>query len=77
MDFKWLNQGKINIEDDRIEMVAPPQSDFFCNNGAVSEEGITPESLCNAPFYFTEVTGDFVVQVKVSHDFRDTYAIIS
>ncbi len=73
MDFKWLNQGKINIEDDRIEMVAPPQSDFFCNNGAVSEEGITPESLCNAPFYFTEVTGDFVMQVKVSHDFRDTY----
>lgn len=34
---------------------------------------ITPESLCNAPFYFTEVTGDFVMQVKVSHDFRDTY----
>ena len=73
MDFKWLNQGEINIEDDRIEMVAPPQSDFFCNNGAVSEVGITPESLCNAPFYFTEVTGDFVMQVKVSHDFKDTY----
>lgn len=72
MDFKWLNQGEINIEDDRIEMVAPPQSDFFCNNGTVSEVGITPESLCNAPFYFTEVTGDFVMQVKVSHDFRDT-----
>ena len=73
MEFKWLNQGEINISGDRIEMIAPPQSDFFCNNGAVSAEGITPESLCNAPFYFTEVTGDFVMQVKVSHDFRDTY----
>ena len=43
MDFKWLNQGEINIEDDRIEMVAPPQSDFFCNNGAVSEVGMAME----------------------------------
>jgi regulation of enolase protein 1 (concanavalin A-like superfamily) len=73
MEFKWLNQGEINISGDRIEMIAPPQSDFFCNNGAVSAEGITPESLCNAPFYYTEVTGDFVMQVKVSHDFKDTY----
>lgn len=73
MEFKWLNQGEINISGDRIEMIAPPQSDFFCNNGAVSAEGITPESLCNAPFYYTEVSGDFVMQVKVSHDFRDTY----
>ena len=39
----------------------------------VSEEGITPDSLCNAPFYYTDVTGDFVLDVKVSHDFKDTY----
>lgn len=45
----------------------------FANNGAVSEEGITPESLSNAPFYYTEVEGDFVLRVKVSHDFKDTY----
>lgn len=57
----------------KIEIYAPAQSDFFCNNGAVSEEGITPETLCNAPFYFTEIEGDFVLKVKVSHDFKDTY----
>ena len=73
MDFKWLNEGQINTENNKIEMFAPAQSDFFFNNGAVSEEGITPESLCNAPFYHTEIAGDFVMRVKVSHDFKDTY----
>ncbi len=73
MNFQWLNEGEISVSYGRIEMIAPPQSDFFCNNGAVSAEGITPETLCNSPFYYTEISGDFVMQVKVSHDFRDTY----
>ena len=49
MDFQWLNKGNITTENGKIEIYAPAQSDFFCNNGAVSEEGITPETLCNAP----------------------------
>lgn len=73
MEFKWLNEGQIKTENNKIEMFAPAQSDFFFNNGSVSAEGITPESLCNAPFYHTEITGDFVMRVKVSHDFKDTY----
>ena len=73
MEFKWLNEGKIKTDNNRIEIFAPAQSDFFFNNGAIGEEGITPESLCNAPFYYTEIIGDFVMRVKVSHDFKDTY----
>ncbi len=73
MEFKWMNEGEIKEEDGKIEIFAPAQSDFFCNNGAVGEEGITPESLCNAPFYYTEIAGDFVMKVKVSHSFKDTY----
>lgn len=73
MDFKWINNGEINISENRIEILAPAQSDFFCNNGSVGEEGITPETLSNAPFYYTEISGDFVMKVKVSHDFKDTY----
>ncbi len=73
MEFKWINEGNVKTEESRIEIDAPAQSDFFCNNGAISEEGITPETLCNAPFYYTEVAGDFVMKVKVSHDFKDTY----
>lgn len=73
MEFKWINEGIIRQTDNHIEIDAPAQSDFFCNNGAVSEEGITPETLCNAPFYYIEVDGDFVMRVKVAHDFKDTY----
>ena len=73
MKFKWINEGIIRQTENHIEIDAPAQSDFFCNNGAVSEEGITPETLCNAPFYYTEVDGDFVMRVKVAHDFKDTY----
>ena len=72
-NFKWLNDGKCTFEGEKLVIEAPALSDFFCNNGAVAEEGITPESLCNAPFYFTEVAGDFVLTVKVSHAFKDTY----
>ncbi len=73
MDFQWLNESSIRKEGNRIEIQATPQSDFFCNSGSVSEEGITPESLCNAPYCYTEFEGDFVLQVKVSHAFKDTY----
>lgn len=73
MDFKWLNEGQMKEENNKIEMIAPAQSDFFFNNGAIGDEGITPESLCNAPFYYTEIAGDFVMRVKVAHDFKDTY----
>lgn len=73
MDFQWLNQSEIRKDGNRIEIMATPLSDFFCNSGSVSEEGITPESLSNAPFYYTEVEGDFVLQVKVSHAFKDIY----
>ena len=73
MEFQWMNQSEIRKEGSRIEIMATPQSDFFCNSGCVSEEGITPESLSNAPYYYTEVEGDFVLKVRVSHAFRDIY----
>ncbi|MBE5808355.1 MAG: DUF1349 domain-containing protein [Clostridiales bacterium] len=73
MEFKWMNESEIRQDGRRIEIMATPQSDFFCNSGSVSEEGITPESLHNAPYYYTEFEGDFVLQVRVSHAFRDTY----
>jgi uncharacterized protein len=72
-EFKWLNESNAKFSGDCLVIDAPAKTDFFCNNGAISQSGITPETLCNAPFYYTEVTGDFVLKVKVSHDFRDTY----
>ena len=71
MIFKWMNESAINIEGDRIEITAPPKTDFFCGSIDECEEGILPESLCNAPYYYTEIDGDFVLKVKVSHDFKE------
>jgi regulation of enolase protein 1 (concanavalin A-like superfamily) len=72
-NFMWINESKLIHEGNRLIIEAPGESDFFCNNGAIAQSGITPETLYNAPFFYTEVTGDFVMSVKVSHDFQDTY----
>lgn len=29
MIFKWMNENEINIEGDKIEITAPPRTDFF------------------------------------------------
>lgn len=73
MEFKWLNKSLIKQTEDRIEIMAPAQTDFFCGSIDECQEGILPESLFNAPYYYTEVEGDFVLKVKVSHNFQDTY----
>lgn len=71
--FEWLNESSVRFEDELMVLYAPEKSDFFCNNGAISDEGITPKTLTNAPFFFKEVSGDFVMRVKVQHDFIDIY----
>lgn len=72
-DFKWINEGKIRFEDDKIIMYAPPKTDFFCGGETTSEGGILPATLCNAPYYYTEMDCDFVLTVKVTHDFKEIY----
>lgn len=61
------------IEKNKIVMKAPALTDFFCGGSTTSEEGILPESLCNAPYFYTDLEGDFVLTVKVSHEFKETY----
>ena len=74
MEFQWLNESEMTERDGVISIFAPEHTDFFCNSGAEAEEGdAVPDSLCNAPFYYTEIEGDFVLRVKVSHDFKQTY----
>lgn len=72
-NFQWMNESKVTETAERITLLATEKSDFFCGFGSAGEEGITPDSLCNAPFYYTEVSGDFVMRAKVSLDFKDTY----
>ena len=72
-NFKWINESKAEYSQDTLIIDAPAESDFFCNNGVVSESGVSPQNLLNAPFYYTEVSGDFVVRVQVSHEFKNMY----
>ena len=71
--FQWMNPSELRREADAYILYAPPGTDFFYNNGSVNEEGITPGSMHNAPFYYTEIAGDFVLRVKVRHAFQDMY----
>lgn len=73
MRFQWMNESSITVKDNRIEIYAPGGSDIFCNNEDKGEEGITPETICNAPFYFTEVTGNFVMKARLSLEFVDVF----
>lgn len=58
----WLNESKIELKDNVIQISAPAKTDYFINpeNGDVKS---------NAPFLYADVQGDFVFRCKVRHDF--------
>ncbi|MHB1319416.1 MAG: DUF1349 domain-containing protein [Anaerolineae bacterium] len=71
--FQWLNESAARFEGAELVIHAPAQSDYFRHHGAIAEEGITPGSMQNAPFYYTQVQGDLLMRVRVRHAFQDTY----
>ena len=73
MNFQWMNESKLEKDGNKLILTAPPKTDFFCGSISECDEGILPAAMCNAPYYFTEVEGDFVLRVKVSHDFASVY----
>lgn len=71
MEFKWMNESTMKNENGKLTIDAPAETDFFrygTTNSA--DEAVVVD---NAPFYYTEVEGDFVLRVKVSHEFKDVY----
>ncbi len=64
--FSSMNHASYKIKEDRITFAALPKTDFFVNPE-------TDEITCNASFLFQEISGDFIIQAKVSHDFVGTY----
>lgn len=74
MDFtnwKWLNESRMTQSGDEITLTAPPQTDWF--NNPFPENGAYGAPVANAPFFYTEVTGDFVFRAKVRPGFASTY----
>jgi len=69
--FNWLNKSEFNVEGDKITIAAPPLSDYF--NNPVPEDGVFKAPQGNAPFFYTDVEGDFVCRVKVKPNFQTDY----
>lgn len=69
--FKSLNQSEVIVKGDEIAIYAPAKSDYF--NNPIPENGKLMKPQGNAPFYYKEVEGDFVVKAKVRPDFKTTY----
>jgi len=62
----WLNESQLEMKHDVLQISAPGRTDYFINpeNGDVKN---------NAPFFYTNVQGDFVLRAKVRHDFITTF----
>lgn len=74
MDFstwKWLNRSHFVEKNGEIIIYAPEQTDWF--NNPIPENGAYCEPVANAPFFYTEVSGDFVFRAKVCPHFKYTY----
>ena len=69
--FQWLNQSPHTIAGEKITITAPGATDFF--NSPVPENGQFKAPQGNAPFFYTQVEGDFVARVKVTPHFKDVY----
>lgn len=75
MDFKgwkWLNESSMLLEGDEAVIYAPAKTDWF-NNPVPDADGKLSEPVCNAPFFYTDVEGDFVFSVKVRPNHRFVY----
>ena len=70
-NWKWLNESQIIHEGDEVVIYAPAKTDWF--NNPVPENGLLRAPVANAPFFYTEVTGDFVFRAKVRPNFKSVY----
>ena len=74
MDFsgwKWLNESRMMTVNGETAIAAPAKTDWF--NNPVPENGTVPAPVANAPFFYTEVKGDFVFRAKVRPNHRYVY----
>ena len=74
MDFKewkWLNESQVMTMNGEIAIAAPAETDWF--NNPIPVNGTVPAPVANAPFFYTEVKGDFVFRARVRPNHRYTY----
>lgn len=69
---KWINESTMKADGDKISIYAPALTDYF-NDPIADAEGKFSAPMGNAPFFYTEIDGDFVIRVKVNPNFKSTY----
>ena len=70
-NWKWLNESRMMEANGELAIVAPARTDWF--NNPVPANGVMPAPVFNAPFFYTQVSGDFVFRAKVRPNHRYTY----
>ncbi len=70
-NWKWLNESQIIHEGGEVVIHAPAKTDWF--NNPVPVDGVLSAPVANAPFFYTDVTGDFVFRAKVRPNFKSVY----
>ena len=70
-NWNWLNESQIIHEGGEVVIYAPAKTDWF--NNPVPVDGTLSAPVANAPFFYTEVTGDFVFRAKVRPNFKSVY----
>ena len=70
-NWKWLNESRIIHDGGEVVIHAPAKTDWF--NNPVPQDGVLSAPVANAPFFYTEVTGDFVFRAKVRPNFKPVY----
>ncbi len=70
-NWKWLNESQIMMVNGETAIAAPAKTDWF--NDPVPQDGKFSAPVANAPFYYTEVSGDFVFRAKVRPNHRYVY----
>lgn len=71
-NWKWLNESKMINENGEVVIYAPANTDWF-NTPIPEVDGTLSAPVANAPFYYTDVEGDFSFSVKVQPNHRYVY----
>jgi regulation of enolase protein 1 (concanavalin A-like superfamily) len=65
-NFSWMNKSEVRATENGLTITATPNSNSFV-------DPVTGAAYMNAPFYYQEIDGDFVIRAKVSLEFLTTY----
>lgn len=71
-DWKWLNESRVTTSGDEVLIYAPGHTDWF-KNPVPTPDGEFEKPVASAPFFYTDITGDFVFSARVRPNHQNVY----